>query len=194
MTQTTDETIRSLRTVYGSLIGGGAKRTTSERRWPVRRTAPLTILALLWVSGAAPLRAAEPPKEADVLEAVFRQQIQEHLDATERARHTVLCIAIDPGGAPQSPSREFMARLAKEPAVRRAAECDARPGGAVEAMTLRPAIIVTAGPIEWIADDEAWVAVSYFRDARVSARRRYRVVKEREGWVSLGPILLDGPV
>jgi hypothetical protein len=60
-------------------------------------------------------------------------------------------------------------------------------------MTLRPAIIVTAGPMEWIGDDEAWVAVSYFRDAQMSARRRYRVVREREGWVSLGPILLDGP-
>ena len=137
--------------------------------------------------------AADAAKEAAVLEAAFRQQIGEHLDATERARGTVVCIAIDPGGAAQSPSREFMARLAGEPSVRRAAECDPRPAGAVEAMTLRPAIIVTAGPIEWVAEDEAWVAVSYFRSARQSALRRYRVVREREGWVSLGPILLDGP-
>jgi len=106
----------------------------------------------------------------------------------------VLCLAIDPGGAPQSPSREFMARLASEPSVRRAAECDPRPGGAVEATTRRPAIIVTAGPIEWIAEDEAWVTVSFFMSARRSALRRYRVVREREGWVSLGPILLDGPL
>ena len=137
--------------------------------------------------------AADAGKEAAVLEAAFRQQIGEHLDATERARGTVVCIAIDPGGAAQSPSREFMARLAGEPSVRRAAECDPRPAGAVEAMTLRPAVIVTAGPIEWIAEDEAWVAVSYFRSARQSALRRYRVVREREGWVALGPILLDGP-
>ena len=53
-----------------------------------------------------------------MLVAVFRQQIREHLDATERARRTVVCIAIDPGGAAQSPSREFMARLAGEPARR----------------------------------------------------------------------------
>jgi hypothetical protein len=153
---------------------------------------------------AAPLVAAQPgssggasetgrARETAVFEAVFRQQFREHLDATERARGTVVCVAIDPGGAAQSPSREFMARLAGEPSVRRAAECDARPTGAVEATTLRPAIIVTAGPIDWIADDEAWVAVSYFRSARWSAHRRYRVVREREGWLSLGPILLDGP-
>jgi hypothetical protein len=86
-----------------------------------------------------------------------------------------------------------MARLAAEPAVRRAAECDPRPEGAVEATTLRPAIIVTAGPIDWVAADEAWVAVSYFASARRSAHRLYRVVREREGWVSLGPILTDGP-
>ena len=125
--------------------------------------------------------------------AVFQQQIREHLDATERARGTVICIAIDPGGAAQSPSREFMARLADEPSVRRAAECDRRPRGAVEATTLRPAIIVAAGPIEWKAPDEAWVTVSYFRSAHLSAIRRYRVVQEQETWVSLGPILLDGP-
>jgi hypothetical protein len=137
--------------------------------------------------------AAERERETAVLVAVFRQQVGEQMDKTEQARGTVLCLAIDPGGAPQSPSREFMARLASEPSVRRAAECDARPDGAVEATTRRPAIIVTAGPIEWVADDEAWVVVSYFRNASQGARRRYRVVRDREGWVSLGPILLDGP-
>jgi hypothetical protein len=132
-------------------------------------------------------------KENAVFVAVFQQQVREHLGATEKAQGTVVCLAIDPGGAPQSPSREIMARMAGEPSVRKAAECDARPEGAVEATTRRPAVIVTAGPIEWVADDEAWVAVAYYRSASQSARRRYRVVREREGWVSLGPILLDGP-
>ncbi len=161
--------------------------------------APLLFVAVLlaappWGSGAVMPGSFDSATEAAILAAVFRQQVREHLDATERARGTVVCVAIDPGGAPQSPSREFMARLAGEPAVRRAAECDARPEGAVEATTLRPAVVVTAGPIEWVAADEAWVEVHYFRNARTSAHRRYRVVLEREGWVSLGPILLDGPL
>jgi hypothetical protein len=150
-------------------------------------------LGLAPSSGLA-VPAAELARESLVLEAVFRQQIGEHLDASARAARTVVCLAVDPGGAAQSPSRELMARLAKEPAVRRAAECDPRPEGAVESMTLRPAIIVTAGPIDWVAADEAWVTVSYFASARRSAQRRYRVVREREGWVSLGPILTDGPL
>jgi hypothetical protein len=154
--------------------------------------AVLVAAACVTAPSAAP--AADLARETAVLVAVVRQQVREHLDAAERARGTVLCIAIDPGGAAQSPGEDFMARLAEEPSVRRAAGCDARPRGAVEAMTLRPAIIVTAGPIEWMADDEAWVAVAYFRSATYSAQRRYRVVREREGWVSLGPILLDGPL
>jgi hypothetical protein len=151
-------------------------------------------LAALLGALAAPAPAADLATETAVFEAVFRQQIQEHLDHSARAARTVICLAINPGGAPQSPGRELLARFAAERSVRRAAECDARPKGAVEAMTLRPAIIVTAGPIDWVAGDEAWVAVSYFRTARLSAERRYRVVREQAGWVSLGPILLDAPL
>ena len=158
-----------------------------------RAVSAVGLAVLASVTGAVSA-ADDRERETAVFVAVFRQQIQEHFDPTEKARRTVLCLAIDPGGAPQSPSREFMARLAGEPSLRRAAECDARPEGAVEATTRRPAIIVTAGPIEWMAEDEAWVAVSCFRSASRSWHRRYRVVREREGWVSLGPILLDGPM
>jgi hypothetical protein len=159
----------------------------------MRSRSPAAGLAVLACLSGSASGEDDRGRETEVLVAVFRQQVREHMDPTEKARRTVICLAVDPGSAPQSPSRELMARLANEPSLRRAAECDARPEGAVEATTLRPAIIVTAGPIEWKADDEAWVGVSYFRSASQSARRRYRVVREREGWVSLGPILLDGP-
>ena len=161
---------------------------------PARRRVPVALLAAALPLGTGVAVGADLATEAAILEAVFRQQVREHLDGTARAAAAVVCLAVDPGGAPQSPSRELMARLAGLPAVRRAAECDARPEGAVEATTLRPAFIVTAGPIEHVAPDEAWVEVSWFRSAREAAHRRYRVVREREGWVSLGPILLDGPL
>jgi len=66
-------------------------------------------------------------------------------------------VGINPGEAPQSPSREFLSRLDRDKVVRRLSECEPRPKGAVEATTSRPAVIVTVGPIEWRADDEAWV-------------------------------------
>ena len=163
------------------------KRTKSQRRFLV------LLLAGSLVSAQA-TAADELSRESAVFEAVFRQQIAEHLDATERARSTVLCLGIDPGGAPQSPPQAVMLRLSADAALRRIGECDPRPKGAVEARSLRPAILVTAGPIEWVAADEAHVAVRYFQNSRQSALRKYRVVRERSGWVSLGQIVLDGPV
>jgi hypothetical protein len=152
----------------------------------------VALLPLLWL---APLSIgnADLASETAVFAAVFRQQVHEHLDPPAREAGTVICLAVNPGGAAQSPGRAIMERFARDSAVRRAAECDPRPSGAVETMTLRPAVVVTAGPIEWIAEDEAWVTVSYFRSARLSAERRYRVVREPSGWVSLGQIVRDGP-
>jgi len=151
------------------------------------------LITASWLVGTGATLGDELPRESAVFEAVFRQQLEEHLDAAERARGTVLCVGIDPGGAPQSPTQAVMLRLSGDLAVRRLGECDPRPKGAVESRTLRPAVLVTAGPIEWIAADEAHVAVRYFRSARQSALREYRVVKERSGWVCLGQIILDGP-
>jgi len=151
------------------------------------------LIAASWLIGTGATLADDPSRESAVFEAVFRQQLEEHLDAAERARGTVLCVGIDPGGAAQSPTQAVMLRLSGDVAVRRLGECDPRPKGAVESRTLRPAILVTAGPIEWIAADEAHVAVKYFRNSRQSARRVYRVVKERSGWVCLGQIILDAP-
>lgn len=159
----------------------------------MRRVAVAAVIGLGWLGPADRALGADLARESAVFEAVFRQQIEEHLDATQRARGTVLCLGIDPGGAAQSAPPALVARLAAEPSVRRLGECDPRPKGAVESRTLRPAILVTAGPIDWVADDEARVSVTYFRTAKQSARRTYRVVRERSGWVSLGPILLDGP-
>lgn len=151
------------------------------------------LVAASWLIGSGPTFGDDLSRESAVFEAVFRQQLGEHLDAAERARGTVLCLGIDPGGAPQSPTQAVMARLSGDLAVRRLGECDRRPKGAVESRTLRPAILVIAGPIQWIAADEAHVEVNYFRSSKQSARRKYRVVEERSGWVCLGQIILDGP-
>ena len=159
---------------------------SSDLRWTlVLALAPLAALA-----APLPDRRAE---ENAVLEAVLRQQIEVQLDSSARARQMVICLGINPGQAPQSPSREFLARFRTEAAVRAMTECERSSGGAVEGTTGRPAVMVIAGPIDWVSADEAWVDVSYFRTRRDSGLRLYRVVKEKSGWVSLGPILRDGP-
>jgi hypothetical protein len=141
---------------------------------------------------ASSIGADDLARETAVFTAALRRQVDEHLDASARASRTVVCVGINPGEAPQSPDRKFMAGLGRGNALRRLTECEPRPKGAVESTTLRPAVIVTVGPIDWRADDEAWVTVTYFRTSAQSAIRRYRVVHERSGWVCLGQIVLDG--
>jgi len=163
-----------------------------------RATLLVVLAAILFAHRAPALVSSEAalPGAAtvdDVLEAVFRHHVEELLDAEARKQGTVLCLAIDPGGAPQSVSREFLARFRAEPSVRRAAECEARPEGASTLSRPRPAIIVTAGPIDWVAADEAWVTASCFRSRESTRRWQYRVVREAEGWVSLGPIVKLAP-
>ena len=60
------------------------------------------VVAASWLIGAGVTLGDDLSRESAVFEAVFRQQLEEHLDAGERARGMVLCVGIDPGGAPQS--------------------------------------------------------------------------------------------
>lgn len=132
--------------------------------------------------------------EDQLYEAVFRQQKTELLDDETRKAGVSLCLSIDPGGAPQSVPKAFLDRLRLGPGIRRGAECEVRASHAVEIASGSRAILVTAGPIEWIKDDEAWVTVTQTWSASRSLRRPYRVVREPDGaWVALGPILIGAP-
>lgn len=154
-------------------------------RGPVTFLVPLVLLA---ATGAAPASAQE---DDAVLVAVLRQVAEAMV---EEEQGGVVCLAVDPGGAPQSIEPELLESFSDLPFVRRGAECEERPDGAVEIATDRPAVLIAAGPIEWVADDEAWVTVRYFRTAILSAQRQYRAVREKSGWVSLGQIIRGTPI
>jgi hypothetical protein len=135
----------------------------------------------------------QPDREEDeIFGAVLREVADRMVDESLRAAGGVACLSIDPGGAPQSVSKEFLEGFGSRP-VRRGAECERRPDGAVELATDRPAILITAGPIDWVAEDEVWVSVEYFRTALESALRVYRVVREKSRWVCLGQIIQMAP-
>jgi hypothetical protein len=143
------------------------------------------LLVLLLAGVAAPTFAQE---EDRVLIAVLHQVAEAMVEEGE-----VACLAIDSGGAPQSIDTELLESFADLPFARRGAECEERESGAVELATDRPAVLITAGPIEWAEDDEAWVTVRYFRTAILSAERLYRAVREETGWVCLGQIVKMAP-
>ena len=142
-------------------------------------------LVLLLVAAVPPAFAQE---EDGVLLAVLHQVAEEMVEGDG-----VACLSVDPGGAPQSIGEDLLDSFADLPFVRRGAECEERENGAVELATDRPAVLITAGPIEWVEDDEAWVTVRYFRTAVLSAERLYRAVREESGWVCLGQIVKMAP-
>jgi hypothetical protein len=129
--------------------------------------------------------------------AVLRHVADVVVDESLLSKGGVACLAVDPGGAPQSIERELLKSFADMPFVRRGAECEERPDGAVERATGRPAILITAGPIDRVKADEAWVSVRYYRTTVQSALRLYRVIREENGWVTLGQIIRQssaGPI
>jgi hypothetical protein len=152
----------------------------------------LVLAVLLGQAPSGQARQADTRGD-DVLSAVFAHQLDYWLDSSARASQTVVCLSVDPGGAAQSVTKEYLLRFRREPAARRGAECEARTGGAVERATLLPAVLVTAGPIEWVAEDEAWVTVAHFRSRVESGSRLYRVVRDAARWICLGPIVKQSP-
>jgi hypothetical protein len=150
---------------------------------------PPTPLASLALAATVLTGPAWTHEDDAVLVAVLRHVAHVMVDESLGTEGGVACLAVDPGGASQSIERELLESFADMPFVRRGAECEERPEGAVELATERPAVLVTAGPIEWVEPDEAWVTVRYYRTAVHSALRLYRVVREEDGWVTLGQVV-----
>jgi hypothetical protein len=133
-------------------------------------------------------RVDEPAVFAAALEAEIR--FQGRSEPTSLA----ICIAIDPGGARQSASRELVARI-KVPNRRlvRAAECEVRDADVIESPTGAPALYIVAGPVEWVAEDEAWVTITDVRTLARSMTKQYRVVRELDRWQALGQVFRVSP-
>lgn len=156
-----------------------------------RRAASVLVLwpLLAWTSRAQPV---PDPKAEEVIEAAFRQQVSFWLTEDARKVGTVLCLAVEQAGVSHSVPREYLRRF-HEPAVRRAAECEGRAGGAVERVTGRPAVLLTVGGVTWQGADEAWVTVRHYRSQLSTASQQYRVVREQARWICLGQILKMSP-
>jgi hypothetical protein len=151
--------------------------------------------ALFAIAFVPVLHAAQPSREQadDVLEATLKGVTGEFLTDEVRAGGVVACLQIDYGQGPQSISKDFLKRFRRLSFVRRGVDCEVRPEGAIEPATRAPAFVLTAGPISWVAADEAHVRVKYFRSNRDSGTRLYRVVRENSGWVSIGQIIKMAP-
>jgi hypothetical protein len=154
------------------------------------KTHVVLVLAGLACCGAAHAQTnSEEPLFRAVLGARLRLATQTHAASAR----PLLCVGMDPGGAVQSVRREFLDAFRERARLRRLAECEVRGAGVVERTSGRTALIVTLGPVEWRAADEAWVREVELARPRQPLTRTYRVVHEHDGWICLGPIMKDGP-
>jgi hypothetical protein len=103
-----------------------------------------------------------------------------------------ICVALDPGDARQSASREFVAGLASKVQKRRiirGAECEVRDADVIEIASRAPALLLVAGPVEWMAEDEAWVTTTHVKTRAQSITKQYAVVLENgQSWRALGTV------
>jgi hypothetical protein len=143
------------------------------------------------VAGSRGFTAAPPRPEAAVLTAALLAEIEIQKDLPGLP----VCIALDPGDARQSASREFVEGLrVPKRRIIRAAECEVREKDVVEMATGAPALFLVAGPIEWVAEDEAWVTTSHVRTRARSISKQYAVVFEHgQRWRALGTVFRGVP-
>lgn len=156
-----------------------------------RRTLGLLVTGagLTWTSAAQPV---QDERAEAVIEAALRQQVAFWLTEDARKTGTLVCLALEQAGVSHSVTREYLERF-HEPSVRRGAECESRPGGAIDRATGRPAVMLTVGAITWHAADEAWVTVRQYRSRLFSGSQQYRVVREQAHWICLGQIVKMSP-
>jgi hypothetical protein len=156
-------------------------------KW-IARWAPsfLVLVALSGCNGAVSTQQASA-----VREAVFKHQVVYWLADHARESGLVICLPLGQG---ERAAASFLADPRDRSAVRPAEDCDAKPSGAIERATSKPAIIITLTGMTWPTRDEAVVEVEHFRSRMASGRRKYRVVREQGEWICLGPIVDMTPV
>ena len=137
------------------------------------------------------LPAAPPAEDATSLvhAAVLRYQAKQFLSDDRLPT----CVAIQ--GAPEGMEARVREALRPTwPDVRSSDSCALVNGDVYLVGSRVPAALLTSGPVRWIAADEAEVRGGFVRVRSSSQRPVYRVVREAERWVCLGPVVTGMPL
>ena len=151
---------------------------------PITQLSAFALAVPLLLAGCAGAYAQpKPPDRASqvplIIEEVLRYGIQQFAPK-EAGAESALCVAVREGALPRDPSPSIMRRLGNLQAQPQS-ECKA-------SRTL------SAGPIEWLRDDEVRVKGGYLRASEGETRLAYRVVREHGRWVCVGPIISWDPL
>jgi len=142
------------------------------------RWLPALLLAWAGCEGASPQppqsRAAQEPA---IIEEVLRYAVRQFVREDPAG---LLCLGVRDGGTVRDPEPSALQRLSLR---------DVTPISSCQAT--RTLLI---GPVDWLRDDEVRVKGSYRRGDIGETRLAYRVVREHDRWVCVGPIISLDPL
>ncbi len=156
----------------------GRGKVMSKSLSPVSVLILLVPILLTGCGGAdaQPKPGDRPGQEPLIVEAVLRYGIHQFSPGAESG----LCVGVSEGGTPTDPAPSIMRRLV---------DTKAHPQSACKG---RNTLIV--GQVDWLRDDEVRVMTSYLQSSQGEKRLAYRVIREDDHWVCVGPILLLDPL
>jgi hypothetical protein len=129
-----------------------------------------------------------PVQREAIQAAVIRYQYRQFVYGTGEA--LAVCLSVEADGQMRDPGDRLLKRLQRLPGLRRGSECEVREDDSVVVRASgEPAVRLTVGRITWAHPDDVRVEASYERTRFSTARPTYRVVREHDGWISLGPII-----
>ena len=149
----------------------------------------LTVAALsLACSAGGEGAPAESAADREAIHAaVVRYQYRQFVKGVEEP--IAVCLSVEADGERADPSERLLRRLRDLPGLRPGTACAAGPEDVIVRDTGEPAVWLTVGSITWTGSDDVEVQAGYRRGRHSSARPTYRVVRERGGWISLGPTM-----
>jgi len=137
----------------------------------VRKTPAILLALSVFAAGCAstsPKKSSQPSATdaatPDVLEAVFRYQIDQNATAGR------YCLEL----AGTSPAPEFLHRFeGHQPPVLPVDQCKSQPG---------PSLYLRLTKIQWVTSDEAWLRGAVSDGSPTTPIVAYRVVREKGKW------------
>jgi hypothetical protein len=121
-----------------------------------------------------------PPDRASQVPLIIEEVLRFELQQFTLKESGAVCVAVREGERTTDPSPAIMRRLSNKWAQPQS-DCKAKN-------------TLTAGPIEWLKDDDVRVKGGYLRANEGETRLAYRVVRENGNWVCVGPIVSWDPL
>jgi hypothetical protein len=137
------------------------------------------LLAGCFGADARARRLDRTAQTSSIIEAVLRYELRQ-FEAREGGPDGVVCVGVREGGVLTDPKPDLLLKLS----VYRLQPQSACKG----TQTL------VVGPVDWVRDDEVRVSGGRIRASEGETRLAYRVVREDDRWVCVGPVIASDPL